>query len=73
LVRVAKYIYISNKNPFTPPLDELVQKHPDVSKDETTDVEAKEFGGVASAQLETYLGLVCVSKTRVLNLTCDLI
>ena len=52
---------ISHKNPFAPSLDELVQKHPDVGEDKTTNVEAKELGGVASTELKTDLGFVCVS------------
>jgi hypothetical protein len=51
----------SYKNPFTPSLDELVQKHRDVGQDKTTDVEPEEFGGMAGAQLKANLGFVCVS------------
>jgi hypothetical protein len=42
---------VSYKNPFTPPLNELVQKHPDVCEDKATDVEAEELGGVTGTEL----------------------
>ena len=62
-----------NENPLAPSLYELVEKHTDVGKDKAADVKAKEFSGVASAELETDLGLVCMSETWVFDLTCDLI
>lgn len=50
--------YTSHKNPFASSLDELVQKHSDVGENEATYIEAEEFGGVASTELETYLRFV---------------
>ena len=64
---------ISYKNPFTSPLNEFVQQHPNVCQHEAADVEAEELGGVAGAELETDLSFVGMSKSRVFDLTCDLI
>lgn len=71
VVRVVKNI--SHKNPLASPLDELVQKHPNVGENEATDIEAKEFSGVASGELETNLRFVRMSETWVFNLACNLV
>jgi len=64
---------VSNENPLAPSLYELVEKHADVGKNKAADIKAEELGRVASAELETNLGLVCMSETWVFDLTCDLI
>ena len=66
-------MYVSNKNPFTSPLNELVYEHPDVGEDEAANIEAEKFRGVPSAELEPYLRFVGMSEARIFNLTCDLI
>ncbi len=63
----------SHQNPLTPPLNKLVQKYAHVCQDEAADVEAEELGSMSGAQFKTNLCFVSVTKSRVLNLACDLI
>jgi len=63
----------SNENPFTPSFDEFVQEHTNIVEDKTTYIETEELGSVAGAELEANLRLICMSKPRVFDLTCDLI
>lgn len=62
-----------HKYPFTPPLDELVQQQADISEDEPTNIEAKEFGSVTGAKFKANLGLVGMSKSRIFDLASNLI
>lgn len=62
-----------NEDPFTPSLNEFVQKHADISEDESADVEAEEFCRMAGTKLKTDLRFVRMSETRVVDLTRDLI
>lgn len=60
-----------DEHPLTTPLDEFVQHHGQVLKDESADVEREELRRVPSAELETDLRLILVPKTRVFHLPGD--
>lgn len=61
------------KNPFTAPLDELIQQYTQIIQHEPTDEKAKELGGVPCAELQAHLRFVCVAQARILDLSCNLI
>jgi hypothetical protein len=46
------YTIISDKYPFTPSLDKLVEHHRDIGQHKAAYVEAEELGGVAGRELE---------------------
>jgi len=59
----------SYEHPFAAPLDKFIQHQCHVSKHETADVEAEEFGGVASRQFEANMRGRRVFEAWVFNLT----
>ena len=63
----------SYQYPLTSSFNELVQKHSDIGKDKAAYIETKELSSVASTELKSNLSFVSMSKSRVLNLTGDLI
>jgi hypothetical protein len=64
---------MSHQNPFTPSLNEFVQKQRNIRKNKAANVKAKELSSMTGAEFETNLSFVRVSKAWVLNLTCNLI
>jgi hypothetical protein len=63
----------SGQNPFASSLDEFVQHQPDIVQGEAADVEAKELGCVARAQLQSDLGLGRALESGVFDLPSNLI
>jgi len=70
--RFAEHV-LSNQNPFTPPLDEFVEHHPNIAKRKPTDIKAKELGSITRTQFQANVCLGRTLQAWILDLPCNLI
>lgn len=61
------------KHPLTSSLDKLIHQQREILQDKSADVEREKLSRMSGAKLQPNLGLICVSKARVLDLAGDLI